>query len=230
MQTNVTTHDTDKKQGSAMNGNLNHGSSRKEKQMNAGTKAMSLAGLIALSLALTASAADLDTLAWPSDVPGFVKPAPGEHPRLLFRKADVPALRKKAETPEGRAIIARLRHLLDGNGETFPENVSPATKGYPGPGKYQGLYISEQGYLTIGHAAGYGLLYQLTGDKKYADLGRRAFEKYMEGVRDVDSRYSFVGPNGELRAGPVGPWPRWAMTCATTAGMRSSARRSRRRS
>jgi len=138
---------------------------------------------------------------WPADVPGFVKPAPGEHPRLLFRKADVPALRKKAETPEGRAIVARLRHVLSGDGETFPEKVSPATKGYPGPGKYQGLVIDERGYLSIGHAAGYGLLYQLTGEKKYADLGRRAFEKYMEGVRDTDSRYSFKGPNGELRAG-----------------------------
>jgi hypothetical protein len=137
---------------------------------------------------------------WPADVPGFVKPAPGEHPRLLFRKADVPALRKKAETPEGKAVVARLRHVLGGNGETFPENVSPATKGYPGGG-YQTLSIAERGYLTIGHAAGYGLLYQLTGDKKYAALGRQAFEKYMEGVRDVDSRYSFKGPNGELRAG-----------------------------
>jgi len=138
---------------------------------------------------------------WPADVPGFVKPAPGEHPRLLFRKADVPSLRKKAETPEGKAIVARLRHILGGNGETFPEQASPATKGYPGPGKYQGLSIDERGYFTISHAAGYGLLYQLTGEKKYADLGRRSFEKMMEGVRDVDSRYSFVAPEGELRAG-----------------------------
>ena len=138
---------------------------------------------------------------WPADVPGFVRPAPGEHPRLLFRQADVPALRRKAETPEGRAIVARLRHLLGGDGETFPEKTSPATQGYPGPGPYRNLTITEQGHLTIGHAAGYGLLYQLTGDRKYADLGRRAFERYMEGVRDVDSRYSFVHPTGELRAG-----------------------------
>jgi hypothetical protein len=135
-----------------------------------------------------------------ADLKNFVPVQPGEHPRLLFRKADVPALRTKAETPEGKTIIARLRHVLGGNGETFPEKVSPATKGYP-EGGYKVLGISEQGYLTISHAAGYGLLYQLTGDKKYADLGRRAFEKYMEGVRDVDSRYSFVRPNGELRAG-----------------------------
>ncbi|MFO8015279.1 MAG: hypothetical protein R6X20_18510 [Phycisphaerae bacterium] len=34
---------------------------------------------------------------------------PGEHPRLLFRKADVPHLKKKMETPFGRACLARMR-------------------------------------------------------------------------------------------------------------------------
>jgi len=139
---------------------------------------------------------------WPKDVPGFVPPKPGEHPRLLFRRSDLPALRRKAQTPEGKAIIARLRHILGNNGESLPEKVSPATKGYPGPGKYSSLTIREPGYLTLGHPVGYGLLYQLTGDKKYADLGKQAFEKMIDDkVRDVDSRYSFIGPNGELRAG-----------------------------
>ena len=77
--------------------------------------------------------------------------------------ADVPELWRKSATPAGKAIVARLRHVLGGNGETFPEKVSPATKGYPGPGKYQRHLIEEQGSLTIGHAAGYGPLYQLTG-------------------------------------------------------------------
>jgi hypothetical protein len=36
---------------------------------------------------------------WAVAVPGFVPPAAGEHPRLLFRKTDIPALQKKAETP-----------------------------------------------------------------------------------------------------------------------------------
>jgi hypothetical protein len=41
--------------------------------------------------------------------PGFTPPKAGEHPRLLVRKADVPALRAKAETPWGKAILARLQ-------------------------------------------------------------------------------------------------------------------------
>jgi len=144
---------------------------------------------------------------WPTDVPGFVKPAPGEHPRLLFRKADLPALKKKAQTPEGQAIIKRLRATLGRNGDEFSQIFSGATKGYAkGYQTYQGEELNKPGVFTIGHAAGYGLLYQLTGEKKYADLGRQAFEKMMEGVRDADSRYSFVGPNGELRAGSSWAW------------------------
>jgi len=160
-----------------------------------------LASLVAMGVVVFKPHTGRGAEPWPSDVPGFVKPQPGEHPRLLFREADVPALRKKAETPEGKAILTRLRFLLGNNGETFPTKFSPATKGYPGPGKYQNLVIHELGYFTLSHAAGYGLLYQLTGEQKYADLGRQSFEKMMEGIRDVDSRYSFVGPNGELRSG-----------------------------
>src|SRR5687767_654583 len=59
---------------------------------------------------------------WPADVVGFVPPEPGEHPRLLFRKAELAAIRKKAQTPEGRAIVKRLRQQLNGSdGETMPK-------------------------------------------------------------------------------------------------------------
>jgi hypothetical protein len=123
---------------------------------------------------------------WPADVPGFVRPAPGEHPRLLFRKTDLAEMKKRAETPEGRAIIRRLRFLLDGaNGDTPPKPNAP----------------KQIGAFTIGHAAGYGLLYQLTGDKKYAELGLHCFERMLKGERDRDTRYSFVSPDGELRSG-----------------------------
>jgi hypothetical protein len=39
---------------------------------------------------------------------GYVPLQPGEHPRLLFRKADMPALRKKAETPFGKLALEKL--------------------------------------------------------------------------------------------------------------------------
>ena len=125
---------------------------------------------------------------WPADVKGYVRPKPGEHPRLLFRQSDLPQMKERSRTPEGRAIIKRLRFLLDGlTGTTLPK---PASRGK-----------REVGAFTIGHAAGYGLLYQLTGEKSCADLGLQCFERMMKGERDRDGRYAFVRPNGELRSG-----------------------------
>ena len=39
---------------------------------------------------------------------GFSPPAPGERPYLLFRKTDLPAIRKKLESPWGRQLVASL--------------------------------------------------------------------------------------------------------------------------
>jgi hypothetical protein len=64
------------------------------------------------------------------------------------------------------------------------------------------------GTYSISHAAGFGLLYHLTGEKKHADLGRECFEWAFDGVRDRDreARYSFKNPGGALRAGPSLGW------------------------
>jgi hypothetical protein len=149
---------------------------------------------------------ELDSRPWYVEVRGFKPPAKKEHPRILFRKSDVAQLRKKAATREGKAILQRLRVLLDGaDGDTMTTSFSPATKAYdPSLGKNRPW--DKPGVYTFGHVVGYGLLYQLTGDKKYADLGRQAFEKGLQGVRDRDDRYSFKNPGGALRAGPVLGW------------------------
>ena len=140
---------------------------------------------------------------WPVSVPGYKAPAAGEHPRLFFRKADIAALRQRAQTPEGQALLKRLRQLLNGSdGETMPEAFNKIGSAYAGNEN------NPVGTYSMSHAAGYGLLYQLTGNKKYADLGRECFEKAFEGVRDRDGqgRYSFKKPGGALRAGPSIGW------------------------
>jgi len=43
-------------------------------------------------------------------VPKFKPPKPGEHPRLLIRRSDIPALRRKAETPWGKRQLAALQN------------------------------------------------------------------------------------------------------------------------
>lgn len=136
---------------------------------------------------------------WPAPVKGHVAVKPGEHPRLLFRKADLPALREKAKTPEGQAAIKRLRQQLNGSdGESMPRIGGPA-KGGDSEGGAAGVY-------SFSHMAGFGLLYQLTGEKKYADLGKQCMEKAFEGTSNFDSRYGFKNPNGALRAGPSVGW------------------------
>lgn len=142
---------------------------------------------------------------WPADVRDFTPPAPGDHPRLLFRKGDLPRLKKFAESPDGKAILARLRTCLNGSdGETLPKRYGvkgPVTQ--DGSGEFA---EDPPGTYTFSHAAGYGLLYQLTGDRKYAGLGRECMEKAFEGQRDRDRRYSFKAPVGALRAGPSLGW------------------------
>ncbi len=49
----------------------------------------------------------------PRDVAAFVAPEAGEHPRLLVRKSELPDLRRKAQTTQGKAIVEKLRDALD---------------------------------------------------------------------------------------------------------------------
>ncbi len=193
--------------GTKINPNVGH--SRKEKQMNAITKITSLAVFATLGLALAAGAAEppkeqpgdkkdsagVAPTNWVAPVPGFVPVQPGEHPRLLFRKTDLPAIKARAQTPEGRKIVERLKATL-GGGEAMPTVYNKAKRAYdqnsPAP----------EGTFTISHLAGFGMLYQLTGDKKYAELGRQCFLKGKEGIRDRDNRYSQTHVDGQLRLGP----------------------------
>jgi hypothetical protein len=142
--------------------------------------------------------------AWPANVRGFVPPAAGEHPRLFLRKTGGSELRRRAATPEGKAIVERLRFLLNGSdGRSLPSVYNPNR----GPQQRDESANAADGALpgrafTLWHACGYGMLYQLTGEKFYADLGRQCAERILEGQRDRDNRYSFRHPFGVLCAGP----------------------------
>ncbi len=161
---------------------------------------------VTLSLIISIVVPSFAEESWPSNVKGHVALKPGEHPRLLFRKSELPELRARANSPEGRAILKRLGVLLNGgDGRSMPEAYNPVVgqasrDGSGASGK------SPPGMYTFSHAAGYGLLYQLTGDRKYADLGRQCMEKALEGYRDRDNRYAFKHPYGALRAGPSLGW------------------------
>jgi len=59
------------------------------------------------------------------------------------------------------------------------------------------------GTFTTWHGAGYGMLYQLTGERGYADLSRKAVELAFAGKIDRDNRYSWIKPGTSLRAGSI---------------------------
>jgi hypothetical protein len=134
------------------------------------------------------------------DVPGWKAPAPGEHPRLIFRKADLPALRQRAETPEGKEMITHLKVLL-GGGEVMPTQFSQEKP----VNSVDEAAVTRQpiGTFTLSHAAGFGMLYLLTGDKKYADLSRQCVDKIFAGQVDRDSRYNWTSPGTGFRLGFV---------------------------
>ncbi len=149
---------------------------------------------------------------WFTPVQGFVAPQAGEHPRLFFRKADVPQLRERAATPAGKAMIARLKVQL-GGGEAMPTAFSDATT-YDKPSSVP-LPVGAYG---LWHGMGFGMLYQLTGEQKYADLGKQCVQKTFDGVRDPDNRYAWLNPGVSCARGRCSPPWRWPMICATTAG------------
>jgi len=83
-------------------------------------------------------------------VAGFVPLKPGEHPRLIFRPADLPALRKRMETPVGKAIAEMLL------------TRSPLRSA---------RQVDDRRASWM--AANWGAIWQLTGDKEAAEKARR---------------------------------------------------------
>ncbi|GDY13135.1 hypothetical protein LBMAG53_20130 [Planctomycetota bacterium] len=125
---------------------------------------------------------------------GFVNPAVNEHPRLFFRAADLPKLKERAATTEGKRIIARLRFLLDGgNGTSLPAKRNPLEAGDdPGdlrPAPYGSVF-------TLFHSVGYGMLWRLTGDKAAGDLASESAILVAKGQSDRDARFGLNAPAG----------------------------------
>jgi hypothetical protein len=91
---------------------------------------------------------------WPKTITNHQPIQPREHPRLIFRKSQLPLLRKKAKTESGTAIIERLQIALDS--EIY----------------YDG-YVPNGGY----HAAGHCFIGLLNNDQKAAETAWEIVEK-----------------------------------------------------
>lgn len=83
----------------------------------------------------------------------FVPVQPGEHPRLLFRKQDLPALKTKARSSIGKKLIVALNAQLRNKQEVNHD---------------------------ADDAIGYGLLYQIQGDTEAGELARKALQRLIQ--------------------------------------------------
>jgi len=144
---------------------------------------------------------EVDDQPWWTPVKEHREVKRGEHPRVLFRRDEVREIRRRAGTDEGKRIVARLRRLLDGrNGDTLPTKFN---KTAPHNHKHSDTPKNIGEYFTSFHAPGYAMLYQLTGEKKYADLARQAVELMFDGAIDIDNRYAWFKPGTDLRVGTL---------------------------
>ncbi len=108
----------------------------------------------------------------------------GEHPRLLFRRRDVPRIRERTRTALGRRVVSELRRRLAAHKTLYRERVNWVTTWQPG----------------MDAAIGHGFLATVFDD---APHGRRAAALMME--RTTTPPYG--GEHGERFPGPVFLFP-----------------------
>jgi hypothetical protein len=96
---------------------------------------------------------------WPKQIANYQPIKPEEHPRLIFRASQLPALQQKAKTPTGQAILAQLK-------KTFSQPI---------------YYVLPQGYGPNGgyHAVGYCFLSVLNEDPQATATAWTIVEKSL---------------------------------------------------
>ncbi|MFP4105096.1 MAG: hypothetical protein ACLFVU_03305 [Phycisphaerae bacterium] len=81
---------------------------------------------------------DVRTQSWPEEIAAGPEVSPGEHPRIVFRKEQIPEMRKRAQSGFGKQVVEEIKRRV-GGGAGSPDA-----------------------------AIGSGFLYAITGEKKYA--------------------------------------------------------------
>jgi hypothetical protein len=124
----------------------------------------------------TSGAVEGVLLPWREPPPGFAVAQPGEHPRMLLRKTDVPALRNRANTPLGRAVVAELKELnhelapailfqLTGDTTYAQKAFAQVATGFKGEKGathgYGGIETEHVADYPVGHQAATAFVYDL---------------------------------------------------------------------
>jgi len=116
-------------------------------------------------------------------VEGVQPVQPGEHPRILFRKHELPALRQRAQTPLGKAALAKMedggpvglgvKHQLTGD-EAYAERAIPLVEELIA----KGLYTNQFGVNVGDRAQQVAIAYDCCYDVWPADVKRKV-EVYL---------------------------------------------------
>ena len=112
-------------------------------------------------------------------VQGRFHPRPGEHPRLLFGKDDLPRLRDRLQTPLGQKLVAAL------------EVEWKRSEGGFGYGRFRGVEQAMEATQGF-HAASHGLMYLLKDDGAHANRAKELTVLAMKSGSAQDEMWTYV--------------------------------------
>jgi hypothetical protein len=121
-----------------------------------------------------------------------------EHPRLLFGRADIPALQARARDPLLRLIARRLMQRADFLLTAPPLVVSPSLRGEPdAPGELKGLEAARR---LQGRVLTLSMAFTLSGDRRYRDAAVKELDGALAWKVWVDTAHP---PPFDLMAGEL---------------------------
>lgn len=157
-------------------------------------------------------------LPWREPPPGFAVAQPGEHPRMLLRKTDLPALRERLKTPLGQAVLAELeanRHevatailyQLTGDAKYAAQAFTRISTGFTSEnGDTLGYGGSEAEHVAdypVGHHATTAFVYDLCYDA-WTVGQRKATEKWLAWMAEWAIYKPWSYANTGSTANPLG--------------------------
>jgi len=121
-----------------------------------------------------------------------------EHPRLLFRAADIPAIQARARDRQLRPVARRLMERADFLLAAPPLVVSESLRGEPDPpGQLKGLEAARR---LQGRVLTLSMAFTLSGDRKYLDAAVAELDRALEWKTWVDTAHT---PPYDLMAGEL---------------------------
>ncbi|MBN1865338.1 MAG: heparinase II/III family protein [Victivallales bacterium] len=132
-------------------------------------------------------------------------PPPGQHPRLIFTREQLPAIRERAISEEGQKYLAALKHFAHGGrGEIAEAALGKDPKWIEDMRK--DALVHWGGFLPRCRTA--ALIYQITGDSKDADIAVTLFRIWLTANKDGKSEGTtgmfHENPDGSFK--PIASW------------------------